>query len=217
MFIILVSSIFLCHVALLLLYTFPYFYNQLQFPHLIPPDSYFFPIFKFQLLCKMVKGRSKTKQRLSLRTSSGSSQKVSKPKPSLRRKLRPRQVVPNVESIEPDSEEASAPQANQAQTGSAEESDSSSSSDTALSSSRRVAQARSTSFSGPQSSATAPVVSSTLSSTITKWMSNKAAAANDVNTRHLFGQLAMAVPLQGSSQLDNIRKRGFYLNLLNFT
>jgi CCR4-NOT transcriptional regulation complex NOT5 subunit len=113
----------------------------------------------------MVKG--KTKQRPSLRISSGSSRKVSKPKVSLNRRRRPR-LVPNVESIDPDSEEASAPQANQVQAGGAEESDSSSSSDTTLSSSRRVAQARTTSLSGPQSSVTAPVVSSTLSSTITK-------------------------------------------------
>jgi len=156
----------------------------------------------------MVKSKAKTRRRQSLRVSS---QKVSKPKPSLRQNPKPR-LVPSAESVGSEYEEGSvsiseaesaqAIQVETAQADSSEESDSSSSSNANSSLSKQVARPKN---SGPQSSTTAPVVSSTLSSTITKWMSNKATSANDKDTRRLFGQLAAVMPLQGSSQLDNAR------------
>lgn len=140
----------------------------------------------------MVKSEAKRKQSICTSTST----KTSKAKPSLHsQKCKPPSPPPAVETIDSKSEqEVSANVAVE----SGQDTETTGDSDSSFES----APSLKTSNLASSQSKTTPVVSSTLSSTITKWMSKKATTSTDQNTWRLFGQLAMAIPLQASSQFD---------------
>jgi len=160
------------------------------------------------------RARGKGKEWQSLRTSISKSLKNSKARASLHRKCKPStvesiQVDSDSEHEEPQDSTSVAVSQVDSGPGTADEgSDSSSDLPSTMSSSSKRIPLMTGRLAGSRASTStqSPVVSSTISSTIMKWMSKKATASNDQDTWHLFGQLATAVPLRGSSHFDKARK-----------